>query len=103
MDLADVALETFEPHVGSTFELQFSDADGARHVLALELREASAAPAPPGDRGRPPFTLTFRGPADRQLPQAIYPLAHRALGTVEIFIVPVGRSADGVEYQAVFT
>lgn len=103
VDLADVTLETFEPLLGTTLELQVSDAEGARRVLALELREATALPAPRGDSGRPPFSLIFRGPADPQLPQATYPLAHPALGTVEIFIVPVGRSEDGVDYQAVFT
>ena len=103
MDLADVTLETFEPLLGTTFELQVSDAEGARHALGLELRAAEPSPAPPGDRGRPPFSLMFRGPADLQLPQATYSLAHAELGTVELFLVPVGRGADGVDYEAVFT
>lgn len=103
MDLADVTLETFEPQVGSTFELEVTDAEGERHVLGLELCEAKPSPAPPGDRGRPPFSLMFRGPAELQLPQATYALAHPELGTVEIFIVPVGAGTDGVDYQAVFT
>jgi hypothetical protein len=103
VELADVTLETFEPQLGTTFELEVSDAEGARHVLGLELSEAASSPAPPGDRGRPPFTLLFRGPADLLLPQATYALAHAELGTVEIFIVPIGHSVDGVDYQAVFT
>lgn len=103
IDLADVTLETFVPLVGSTFELSAFDAEGAEHLLALELREAEAWPAPPGDRGRAPFTLLFVGPADKHVGQGTHPLSHRELGKLEIFIVPVARDADGTRYQAVFT
>jgi hypothetical protein len=36
------------------------------------------------------------------LPQRIYSLAHDSLGRLEIFLVPVGRDADGVRCQPIF-
>jgi len=44
--------------------------------------------------------LSPRGPF---LPQAIYPLANPALGTLEIFLVPLGPQGDANSYEAVFT
>ena len=45
----------------------------------------------------------FVAPAGPFLPQAIYPVMHPALGTMEIFLVPVGPLAGGNGYHAVFT
>jgi hypothetical protein len=97
-----LTVETFAPAVGDRFVL---DHDGGR--LALELIEAqpieAGAPAAGADGLRTPFSLLFRGPLDPALPQRIYPLRHDAIGALDIFIVPVARTAAGVEYQAIFT
>ncbi|MDX6508976.1 MAG: hypothetical protein QOG81_728, partial [Gaiellaceae bacterium] len=37
------------------------------------------------------------------LPQQIYRFDHDELGTLEIFIVPIGTDEGGVRYEAVFT
>ena len=49
------------------------------------------------------FSLLFVAPAGPFLPQAIYPVQHPALGTLEIFLVPVGPVPGGNGYHAVFT
>jgi hypothetical protein len=93
---------SFAPVVGDTFTL---DADGTR--LELELLEARLhdpeGPAEGESGARAPFTLEFRGPVDPVLPQRIYGLEHPSFGTLEIFIVPVGRDDDGTAYEAVFS
>jgi len=48
------------------------------------------------------FALIFLGPAGRVLPQRIYGFESAALGRFEMFIVPVGRDAQGTQYQATF-
>ncbi len=48
------------------------------------------------------FSLIFQGPATPALPQKIYDFEHPAIGKFSIFIVPVGRSADGLQYEAIF-
>lgn len=68
--------------------------------LALELFEATPLDSQAPDERR--FSLLFRGPAQPVLPQATYTLEHAAAGALAIFLVPVGRDAQGVQYQAIF-
>jgi hypothetical protein len=58
----------------------------------------------PGDapRARTPFSILFRGPLEPVLPQATYPLENDAVGTFELFIVPVGPDEGEMQYEAVF-
>jgi Domain of unknown function (DUF6916) len=77
-------------------------------VFDLELIEAdtigeSHRPASPGIRAQA-FSLIFRGPRDRLLPQQIYPIEHPTRGTLGIFLVPLGPEGDtnGLHYQAIF-
>ena len=74
---------------------------GPNGPAELELVEVTAhrPNAGPDDR---PFSLLFRGPAAPVLDQRTYLLAHERLGELAIFLVPVGRDAEGVRYEAVF-
>ena len=96
MDLDELTLATFEPLVGDRFAI-----DGRPEPIALVLESAATTGEWPG--GRDPFSLVFRGPPEPLLPQAIYPLRHRDLGVLEIFVVPISREADGLRYEAIFT
>ncbi len=44
----------------------------------------------------------FRAPVDAPVEQRIYTLTHPVLNTLQMFLVPVGRSAEGVFYEAAF-
>ncbi len=57
--------------------------------------------AGPGSE-RDPFRLLFRGPGEPVLSQHTHRLGHPALGVLEIFLVPVGRDAQGTSYEAIF-
>jgi hypothetical protein len=96
MDLRELTLETFEPCVGEPFIIAAEP-----EQIDLVLDTAQARGEWPG--GRQPFSLTFRGPHEPLLPQAIYRLEHAELGALEIFIVPIGRDAGSVTYEAIFT
>jgi len=95
--MTELTIETFQPHAGSTFVL---------HEAALPPLELTLEAIDPLRRyietSRPPFSLIFRCPDMQVLPQETYCLEHPALGEVSIFLVPVGRDASGVQYQAVF-
>jgi hypothetical protein len=93
-----LTLEMFAPHVGSTFTLQDVDAG-----LPLELVEAVALAVHTAGRGRPPFSLEFAGPVDPLHDQATVELKHDVIGSLAIFIVPIGRDATSTRYQAIFT
>ena len=91
--LDDFGPDAFRPHVGTPFSIEVEG--GEPLVLTLDAVETGGA----GHEYRAePFTLVFTGPADRMAPQGLFALQHEALGTVELFLVPVqpGR------YEAVF-
>jgi hypothetical protein len=48
------------------------------------------------------FSVFFLGPTDRFFQQGIRKLKHAQFGEMEIFLVPVGRTKDGFEYEAAF-
>ena len=59
-----------------------------------------------GDRYSQPgvrlsFSLTFLGPMQPLLPQAVYTLRNKVLGELELFMVPLGPVGDGQRYEIV--
>lgn len=50
-----------------------------------------------------PFSLRFRGPLSPELVQSTYAIEHPSFDEPHpIFLVPIGRDADGMSYEAVF-
>jgi hypothetical protein len=94
----------FEPYLQHGFELHLHLAgDQPAIVRSLELIEVTQSRyLPPSDGVRKPFSLIFRDRAGGVLPQSTYALSHAALGTLEIFLVPIASASDGTRYQAVF-
>lgn len=93
-----LTIESFEPHVGSTFWL--FDAD-----RKVEFRLTSVARVMESEAARlkrNPFSLYFLGPI--LLEQRIYRLRHEAFADpLDIFLVPIGKEPNGFSYEAVFT
>jgi len=81
--------ETFRPAVGTSF--------AAAHV---ELVLASVTEL--SNDAFETFSLLFVGPAEPALPQGTVELTHDTLGLLALFVVPVGRDATGMRYEAVF-
>jgi hypothetical protein len=96
LDIATLSVDDFETHLNDTFEL--SSPGG---IVPLKLVQTASAGQALRKGGA--FSLLFQAPAGPFLPQAIYPLRHPALGTLEIFLVPVGPVPGGNGYHAVFT
>jgi Domain of unknown function (DUF6916) len=70
-------------------------------ALDLTLIDASALRSPP-DQPREPFALLFRGPSQPILAQGIHRMHTETLGTLEIFLVPIGPDGIGQRYEAIF-
>jgi len=79
---------------------KFSVRVDANKTVELELTEITESNAAPNHEQ---FALAFRGPGDVYLPQQIYQLDHQRLGTMSVFLVPVGRDEQGFEYEAIFS
>ena len=102
--LEQFTIDTFAPLAGQAFRLLVEGAD----PIAMRLESVTEIPVSgwrPEDAAehRQPFSLVFLGSPRFVLPQAIYRFEHDEIGTFEIFIVPIGRTAEGVSYEVVFS
>jgi hypothetical protein len=88
---------TFAPRLGETFRIQSTDAEWLEATL---IEAAALGEVAEGRRAQ--FSLVFRGPGDRVLPQQIYRVAHERIGEFELFLVPIGPDREGMRYEAVF-
>lgn len=92
IDLATLSPESFDPLVGGAFSV--NGIDGVLRLLSVE-RLKSPSPRPQ------PFALVFTSTTHR-LSQSTFRVAHRDLGELELFIVPLQPDARGPLYEAVF-
>jgi hypothetical protein len=69
---------------------------GSATLVLLEVQEG------PNSRKMDSFSLLFRGPIAPFFPQAIYRVHHETLGSIELFLAPMGPDRHGMQYEAVF-
>ena len=95
-------LPTFAKLAGSKFAVSVDD----KATESLEL--VAVTPYKKGHDPQdetvkiPSFSLLFAGGSTPHLPQRNYAMEHPVLGRLEIFIVPIGPGARGMQYEAVF-
>jgi hypothetical protein len=101
----------FAAHLHSSFRIHGGDLDSvaaeAMLPLEAELIEVTelgvGVPSAQESAQRRPFSILFRAPPNSVLPQGIYPVVHPELGTLSLFLVPLGPDRVGMRYEAVFT
>ena len=95
--------DDFKARLNQKFQLQLEGLE----PLELELIQVSnlgREPDPTDDLvKRWAFAVVFRGPNEPILSQRIYPLQHPEMGQLDLFLVPVGPTKTGMQYEAVFT
>jgi hypothetical protein len=97
--LQDLTPSSFEEHLGTRFRIH-SEGEAP---LEAELFQVARHEEHGGPR-KQPFSILLRIPREIRtiLPQSIYRVEHDQLGTMEIFLVPVGPDESGMRYEAVF-
>ena len=98
--LMDLTEEIFAPLVGTKFAAARA-ADGVQAAAGADLALARVAKLEDSPE-RIQFSLRFEGPAEPALPQGIYLFSHPGIGRFDLFIVPVGRTERGRQYEAAF-
>ena len=98
--LDQLTIESFEPHVGSSFWVEFPN--GNKVELRLD-RAAKVMESEAARLARHPFSLFFVGPRSFLLQQRMYDVSHDVLGRMPLFIVPIREDAETYLYEAVFT
>ena len=96
MSLSSLKPDDFEQHVGSVFAVE---ADGKRLDLKLAQVERLGSALREGGA----FSLMFLATPGPFLAQGVYAMQHPALGTLELFVVPLGPREGGNSYQVIFT
>ena len=93
----------FTPHLNQKFHIHLEPSAS----LEVELIEVNLLGADPqhGEmvEKRRPFSLTFRAADETYLPQKIYHLENAEVGTLDLFLVPIGPDEQGMRFEAVFT
>jgi hypothetical protein len=97
--LATLGQADFARHLRTEFRLWLPDGG----TLELVLLEASPHPhLPHAPDRRHGFSVVFRGASPGRLPQGIYRLDHDVMGSLDLFLVPIGPREGGMCYEAVF-
>ncbi len=87
----------FEKLVGDDFVAR-SDAGEELHLKLVSVDVLGEG----AEDHRDPFSLKFHEEANALVDQQTHSVEHADLGTVEIFLVPIGPDAHGMRYEAVF-
>ena len=69
--------------------------------VALTVTSTHALPAH-ALRAKPPFSVVLRGPREQPLRQGTFAVEHPSRGRLQIFLVPIARSAAAIDYEAIF-
>lgn len=89
----------FTPYLNGKFHIHVESVG----PIEAELIEVSELGAPPFNQ-RQPFSIVLRTRQKNQyLVQAIYQVEHAEMGTLDLFLVPLGPDKEGMRYEAVFT
>jgi len=94
-DLDRLNLSVFSQYLNTHFNVRLDPAT----TIALELVTAVERPTAPNFEC---FSVLFLGPESPYLGQGLRTIEHATLGTMDLFLVPVGKDARGVTYEAVF-
>ena len=92
----------FNAYVDETFSIQVESTE----PLEVELVDVSDMGSDDGwaeSSARRPFSIVFRGPKESCLTQRIYRIEHDQMGSMDLFLVPIGPDKQGMRYEAVFT
>ncbi|MEE9411954.1 MAG: hypothetical protein V3V22_02755 [Methylococcales bacterium] len=89
--------ENWSPCLNQSLSATSEDGD----IVTLELLENNSLGEKP-EAGQEAYSLIFRGPLQDFPQQGIMTLQHLAIGTVDVFMVPIGSDQHGMCYEAIF-
>ena len=96
----DLSYENFCNRVGETFTVSLEGMPAIELEL-VEVDEHELKGKRPEHVRQRPFSLLLRGPLDPLLYQAMYRLTHPEMGTLDLFLVPIGPEEGHHFYDVV--
>lgn len=89
----------FKELTEQAFKLRHGECPDAEAKL-IEVEKLSGQSGP---SGRTPFSLLFACDESTEAVQSVFDLEHEKLGSLEVFLVPVGKDERGLLLEAVFS
>jgi len=99
VNLETLTADDFKAQVGEPFRMRLSE-DQWLDLVLLEVHTHTYAP--PAAQKRRGFSVLFESNRPGAAPQGTYVLANEKMGTMDVFIVPVGPRKGGMSYEVVF-
>ncbi|WP_036281605.1 DUF6916 family protein [Methylomicrobium lacus] len=96
--LETLTKEIWETYLHQEFQVEIND----QHAVDMTLIAVSGFGRCLSGQ-REAYSLLFQGPHQPLLAQRIYRLRQPQLGSLDLFLVPVGKESVGLQYEAVFT
>ena len=91
--------DDFRQHLNTPFRLQVN----APKPIDLTLVGVESRPSEAKEQqGMERFSIFFLGSPEFLLPQSTYRLAHPEMGEFDVFLVAIGKEAEGYRYEAVY-
>ena len=87
--------DAFAEVLGTSFKLPAAGGE----ILDLELVEVSESKKRPFQET---FSLVFKLPQGYDAPQGLYEMSHEKLGSMHLFLVPIGVDENRLRLEAVF-
>ena len=81
----EITHELFTPHVNTFFRIHGEGEPLEVELLEVELRDERYMI----EGMRRPFTLIFRGPRDRLVPEGNYKVESEAAGSFDLYVIPI--------------
>ncbi|HLG15591.1 MAG TPA: GNAT family N-acetyltransferase [Blastocatellia bacterium] len=86
--------QMFRDNLGTTFRTQ-SPSSGPVEMELISVVDHGSTPR------QEQFSLIFLAPEDTPILQNLFVLEHGTLGTFDLLLVPIGRDATGIQFEAV--
>lgn len=100
--LKNLTKENFQEALNDKFVLRANPTESLDLQL-VAVNDLTARLVNTKGLNRTPFSLHFRGPRTPWAQQHTYRLENEKMGSLEMFLVPVGPDGQGMLYEAIFT
>jgi hypothetical protein len=93
--IENLTRDRFAEHLDTDFTFHFSNGNSeqARLVEVSELQR---------NRSQEGFSILFLAAQTAPVTQELIRVEHAEMGGFELFVVPVGKTEKGIEYEAIF-
>jgi hypothetical protein len=92
----------FAPYLNQSFRIHVESAEPLQAELVEVTEKGSEVAGEKESSERKTFSVVFRCVKDKQFVQKIYSVEHDKMGSLELFLVPIGPDEKGMLYEAVF-